>query len=162
MCSLILSIESMVDRSIRPLPQEMLTYARSDTHFLLYIYDNLRNALLEHAESRSQSPQPSASTSTSSPRIPAQSFLHEVLSRSRDTALRLYEQDGYDSRGGSGSGGWDNLAKKWNKAALTANADDGLAKGVYKCVHAWRDMVARIEDESTRFVLDFSFKLSRD
>jgi exosome complex exonuclease RRP6 len=35
---------------------EMVKYARADTHFLLYIYDNLRNALLDRAVSRSASP----------------------------------------------------------------------------------------------------------
>lgn len=144
----------IVNVSARPLPQEMLSYARSDTHFLLYIYDNLRNALLDLAHSRSQSPQPSASGSTSRTSLegPAQAFVREVLSRSRDTALRLYEQDTYDIENGSGPGGWDGLARKWNKAPLMANAPDGsLAKEVYKCVHDWRDRVARAEDESTRF-----------
>ena len=31
----------------RPLPNEYLRYAREDTHYLLYIYDRLRNQLLE-------------------------------------------------------------------------------------------------------------------
>ena len=33
--------------SSRPLPEEYLRYAREDTHYLLYIYDLLRNRLLE-------------------------------------------------------------------------------------------------------------------
>lgn len=136
----------------------MLAYARSDTHFLLYIYDNLRNALLDLAQSRSQSPQPSASGSTSSTPIDdrAHAFVREVLSRSRDTSLRLFEQDTYDVQNGSGPGGWDGLARKWNKVALMASSHNGsLAKEVYKCVHDWRDRVARAEDESTRFVTHY-------
>ncbi|XP_075257895.1 exosome complex component 10-like [Convolutriloba macropyga] len=37
----------MADWRQRPLPNEMLDYARMDTHALLYIADNLRNALYE-------------------------------------------------------------------------------------------------------------------
>ncbi|KAH3824886.1 hypothetical protein DPMN_126741 [Dreissena polymorpha] len=31
----------------RPLPEELQKYAREDTHYLLYIYDRLRNELIE-------------------------------------------------------------------------------------------------------------------
>ena len=31
---------------VRPLPTEMFRYAREDTHYLLYIYDRLRNELV--------------------------------------------------------------------------------------------------------------------
>lgn len=30
----------------RPLPEELVQYARQDTHYLLYIYDCLRNELI--------------------------------------------------------------------------------------------------------------------
>ncbi len=32
----------VADWRIRPLPEEMLKYAREDTHYLLFIYDKLR------------------------------------------------------------------------------------------------------------------------
>lgn len=35
----------LADWRVRPIPDEMLTYARSDTHYLLYIYDRLRDDL---------------------------------------------------------------------------------------------------------------------
>lgn len=35
----------LADWRVRPLPDEMLAYARSDTHYLLYIYDRLRSEL---------------------------------------------------------------------------------------------------------------------
>lgn len=35
----------LADWRIRPLPNEMLKYAREDTHYLLYIYDRLRAEL---------------------------------------------------------------------------------------------------------------------
>uniref|UniRef100_A0A8C6NG80 Exosome complex component 10 n=1 Tax=Melopsittacus undulatus TaxID=13146 RepID=A0A8C6NG80_MELUD len=37
----------LADWRIRPLPEEMLQYARDDTHYLLYIYDKVREALWE-------------------------------------------------------------------------------------------------------------------
>ena len=37
----------LADWRIRPLPDEMLKYAREDTHYLLFIYDCLRKELIE-------------------------------------------------------------------------------------------------------------------
>ncbi|CAF0970033.1 unnamed protein product [Adineta steineri] len=37
----------LADWRIRPLPEEYLRYAREDTHYLLYIYDLLRNRLVQ-------------------------------------------------------------------------------------------------------------------
>lgn len=139
-----------INRFYRPLTEEMLDYARSDTHFLLFIYDNLRNALLDRAQSRSQSPMPSTSASASA--NPARALVREVLSRSAETSLRVFERETYDSTG-AGPGGWDTLARKWNKATLMADARESAARRVYRAVHAWRDRVARAEDESVRYVL---------
>jgi len=36
----------LADWRIRPLPAEMIRYAREDTHYLLYVYDVLRNQLI--------------------------------------------------------------------------------------------------------------------
>ena len=142
--------------SLRPLPKEMLAYARSDTHFLLYIYDNLRNALLDRASSRSQSriletPQPQANISSSN-FDPRHSLLREVLSRSEETSLRLHQTENYDDDEGTGPGGWDTIARKWNKVAFTKVAHRSTPKSIYLRIHAWRDQVAREEDESTAYV----------
>lgn len=128
----------LADWRIRPLPDDMLQYARSDTHFLLYIYDNLRNALLDKS-ANSQNPT---------------ALLDEALARSAETSLKVYTKEPYDAAEGSGMGGWDTLAKKWNKIALTAGGP-GVGIGatqreVYRSVHWWRERVAREEDESTR------------
>lgn len=122
----------------------MLSYARSDTHFLLYIYDNLRNTLLDRA--KTSFPEPSASVPTDCD--PAHVLIYEVLARSEDTSLRVYEKEVYDAEGGSGPGGWDTLAKKWNKGMLMKDAPWGMQREIYKRLHAWRDRVAREEDES--------------
>ncbi|KAI0030263.1 ribonuclease H-like domain-containing protein [Vararia minispora EC-137] len=149
----------LADWRIRPLPTEMLHYARSDTHFLLFVYDNLRNALLDRAlsrsQSRAQSPQQASTSRAASPGavlLAPDTFVREVLARSAETALRVYVREQY-SEVGDGPGGWDTLARKWSKLALFADGPGGMKREVYMAVHAWRDRVAREEDESTRYVL---------
>jgi exosome complex exonuclease RRP6 len=133
------------DWRLRPLPAEMLKYARMDTHYLLFIYDQLRNALLDRAKS------PSSEGLDVSP-------MREVLSRSAITAKRTHTREPYDPAGG-GVGGWDVMAKKWNKTNLLASAVHApgsvgnMQRAVFQAIHAWRDRTARQEDESTRFVL---------
>lgn len=148
----------LADWRIRPLTDDMLLYARSDTHFLLFIYDNLRNALLDKSSSRSGSPSLSNKKSAS-PR--PTSLLDEALRRSAETSLRVYVKEPYDAAEGSGPGGWDTLAKRWNKISLTAGGPgagvESMHREVYKSVHWWRERVAREEDESTRFVLPNHF-----
>lgn len=166
---------------VRPLPDEMLEYARSDTHFLLFIYDNLRNALVDRgttSRSRSSSP-PNASTSSSTltahplrtppstahaSQNPSHAMINHVLARSSDTCLRVYTKEVYDRSSGTGSNGWDTLAKKWNKPMFTASCSQfppdesnhsvsQMQKAVYRTVHWWRESVSREEDESTRYIL---------
>ncbi|XP_017890648.2 exosome component 10 [Ceratina calcarata] len=43
----------MADWRIRPLPEQLLKYAREDTHYLLYIKDILTNALIDAANGQS-------------------------------------------------------------------------------------------------------------
>ncbi|KAL0960894.1 hypothetical protein HGRIS_005903 [Hohenbuehelia grisea] len=141
----------LADWRIRPLPEAMLNYARSDTHFLLFVYDNLRNALLDRALSRAQSRAQSPHSRSASP-LPADvshALVKEVLSRSQETALRTYTKEVYDFDG-TGPGGWETMARKWNKLDLLV---DGVEQEVFKAVHYWRDRVAREDDESTRYVL---------
>ncbi|XP_061457318.1 exosome complex component 10 isoform X2 [Rhineura floridana] len=61
----------LADWRIRPLPEEMLHYARDDTHYLLYIYDQVREELWEKGN-----------------RQPAQ--LQVVWQRSKDICLKKY------------------------------------------------------------------------
>lgn len=43
----------LADWRIRPLPEELIKYAREDTHYLLYIKDVLKNELIESANGQS-------------------------------------------------------------------------------------------------------------
>uniref|UniRef100_A0A8B9IAD6 Exosome complex component 10 n=1 Tax=Anser brachyrhynchus TaxID=132585 RepID=A0A8B9IAD6_9AVES len=61
----------LADWRIRPLPEEMIQYARDDTHYLLYIYDKVREALWERGNEQ-----------------PTQ--LQIVWQRSRDICLKKY------------------------------------------------------------------------
>ncbi|CAO3633319.1 unnamed protein product [Cunninghamella blakesleeana] len=118
----------LADWRIRPLPEEMIKYARADTHYLLYIYDRLREELLAGS-------------------INNENLLRSVLQRSSLTSSIVHEKEPYDAENGLGAGGWYNLLVKW-KHPMTSQQ---LA--VFKALHHWRDTTARQEDESIRYVL---------
>lgn len=131
------------DWRIRPLPDGMLNYARSDTHFLLFIYDNLRNALL-HKSSRPSSAAASGTIVLDSAKPNPQEAMREVLDKSAETALKMYERDSYDIETGRGSGGWLAAGKKW----LPKGEIEQESGWVWRHLHDWRDRVAREMDES--------------
>ncbi|KAI9822121.1 MAG: exosome nuclease subunit [Thelocarpon impressellum] len=121
----------MADWRIRPLPKELFDYARSDTHFLLYIYDNLRNQLITKSMSRP----------------PDEDALRTVLQNSKETSLQVYERYVYDGAGGKGAGGWYNMLRR--TPALFSKEQFA----VFRAVHQWRDTVARQNDESLNYVM---------
>ncbi|KAL8812176.1 MAG: hypothetical protein Q9223_000319 [Gallowayella weberi] len=121
----------MADWRMRPLPEQMYDYARSDTHFLLYIFDNLRNELL----------------TKSHPRSPNGSLIDSVRDLSKGEALQRYERQFYDAKMGSGINGWYNLLVR---SPLSFNREQ-LA--VFRAVHQWRDKIARQKDESLLHIL---------
>lgn len=59
----------------RPLPQEMIKYARDDTHYLLYIYDRMRNELIRRSSFSVDN-----------------NLLVSVMNRSRDIAMKVYQK----------------------------------------------------------------------
>lgn len=60
------------DWRVRPLPDAMFKYAREDTHYLLYIYDRLRNEALQKN---------------------GITTLYAILNRSRDISLKKYQKE---------------------------------------------------------------------
>ncbi|KAI1760121.1 ribonuclease H-like domain-containing protein [Hypoxylon sp. FL1150] len=124
----------LADWRIRPIPEEMFYYARSDTHYLLYIYDMMRNELLDQSGEE-----------------PTQNLVHQVLDRSKATSLRRYETSKYDAEGGSGPFGWYNLLLKHSSGKLSKEQF-----AVYRALHKWRDEVARREDESALYIMNNS------
>jgi len=118
----------MADWRVRPLPSSMFDYARSDTHYLLYIYDHLRNELIQNS-------------------TPENNLIDYVLEQSKAEALQRYERPVYDAETGQGPGGWYDYLSR-NPAVLSREQF-----AVFKAVHQWRDQVARQEDEGVQCVL---------
>lgn len=107
----------------------MFNYARSDTHFLLYIFDCIRNELVDRSD----------------PSNPEEDRMQRVLQDSREAALKRYERDTYDAKNGSGPGGW--------YQTLFRGHLDNVQEAVFKAVHQWRDTAAREEDEGLHYTL---------
>ncbi|KAI1489241.1 ribonuclease H-like domain-containing protein [Biscogniauxia mediterranea] len=122
----------LADWRVRPIPEEMFYYARSDTHYLLYIYDMLRNELLQHSSDD-----------------PEQDLMRTVLENSKATSLRKHEAFPYDEQTGQGPFGWYNMLIRQSTGRLTKEQFS-----VFRAVHKWRDEVARREDESPLFVMN--------
>ncbi|TGO83651.1 hypothetical protein BPOR_0613g00060 [Botrytis porri] len=129
----------LADWRIRPLPEEMFFYARADTHFLLYIFDNLRNELLDAPD-----------VETPDAEEPVASSMNVVLQKSKETSLLRYERQLYNAESGKGPGGWFSLIYK-TPALLSSEQFS-----VFKAVHAWRDQIARKDDDSINFVMSNS------
>nr|XP_046253433.1 exosome component 10 [Scatophagus argus] len=112
----------LADWRIRPLPDEMVQYAQTDTHYLLYIYDCVRAQLLD-----SNHGQPG--------------LLQCVWNKSKDISLKKYVKPIYTEES------YLELQRKqkrsFNTQQLTA----------FRLLFAWRDKLARQEDESTGYVL---------
>ncbi|WBW71637.1 exosome 3'-5' exoribonuclease subunit Rrp6 [Schizosaccharomyces osmophilus] len=121
----------MADWRIRPLPKDMLSYAQSDTHYLLYIWDHLRNDLLENSTKRKEN------------------LLQTVENNSKQIALRKYEVEPYDPVYGLGTDGWRNVLSKFGSTKIIGRE----AISIFRALHDWRDSTARKEDESVRYVM---------
>ena len=117
------------DWRIRPIPPAMFDYARSDTHYLLYAYDRIRNLLIDHS-------------------TPEHNLIDYVLEQSKKEALQKYERSVYDAEGGLGAGGWYTLLER------TSSLLNKQQFAVFRAVHQWRDTVARTEDEGPALVMN--------
>ncbi|KAG8529173.1 uncharacterized protein KY384_005808 [Bacidia gigantensis] len=116
----------MADWRVRPLSEGMFDYARSDTHFLLYVFDMMRNELID----------------SSNLTQPGEDLLEEVMQKSKQESLQRYERPSYDKDRGEGLGGWNSMLYK------TPSAFSREQFAVFRAVHQWRDTIARNEDES--------------
>ncbi|KAJ2812790.1 exosome nuclease subunit [Coemansia furcata] len=143
----------LADWRIRPVPAEMLRYARADTHFLLHIFDRMRNDLVQRGarlvgEDVATPGAPHFGELAGMDRVQTASQpMQVVMQRSAQTALALYVKDSYDAETGMGAGGWAQLLRKWRQPLTSSQFS------VLRALHAWRDACARDEDESTRYVL---------
>ncbi|PFH58419.1 hypothetical protein XA68_13695 [Ophiocordyceps unilateralis] len=122
----------LADWRIRPIPPEMLYYARSDTHYLLYIYDRLRNELVTGSDRGN----------------PDTDLIGGALQRSRELCLSRHEHPEFDKETGRGSRGWYGYVLKQAHLGF-----DSEQFAVFRALWQWRDAVAREQDESPNFVL---------
>lgn len=123
------------DWRVRPLPKELLDYARSDTHYLLYIFDCLKVMLKE------------AST-------PNENLMDRVLEASKREALQVYERHNYDREEGLGPAGWLRLL------VTRSTGFDNEQFGVFRALHEWRDQKARELDEGEQYIMPNSYLFS--
>ncbi|XP_069106057.1 exosome complex component 10-like [Argopecten irradians] len=63
----------LADWRIRPLPKELISYAREDTHYLLYLYDKMKNELIERGNEQ-------------------KNLLTSVFNRSKDICAKVYKK----------------------------------------------------------------------
>ncbi|KAM3164642.1 Exosome complex exonuclease RRP6 [Lachancea thermotolerans] len=117
------------DWRVRPLPKALKAYARADTHFLLNIYDNMRNSLIE------------------------QNKLSQVLHDSRNVAKRRFEFTTFRPKIVT-SHVFSPIEREdpWRTLMFQYNIPQSKSLLVRR-LYEWRDMVARKDDESPRYVI---------
>mmetsp|Transcript_1308 Transcript_1308/g.1659 ORF Transcript_1308/g.1659 Transcript_1308/m.1659 type:complete len:569 (-) Transcript_1308:1090-2796(-) len=115
----------MSDWRIRPLPLDMLNYARQDTHYLLDIYDRLRCELCDQDEKLVRS------VLKKSAQLCMKTYIREPLDKEKISALLL------------------KLARQYQVRLCC-----GAQRRVFSTLAIWRDRVARIRDESVQYVLE--------
>lgn len=112
----------LADWRMRPLPEELIAYARQDTHYLLYIYDLMRQDLLK------------ASHGQPNLLLNAYQFSTEVCKR-RYVKPRILPES---------------YMELYRKSKRTF---DNRQLHAFRELYAWRDKMARQEDESCVYVL---------
>ena len=81
------------------------------------------------------------------PEVPEENRIETVIQKSKETSLLRYERQVYNAETGRGPGGWYTLLMK------TPSLFNNEQFAVFRAVHAWRDEIARIDDDSTAFVM---------
>jgi ribonuclease D len=119
----------LADWRQRPLPPHLVSYAQSDTHYLLYIYDRLRIDV--HA-------------------LHGREGIVAILDSSRRTCLRRYEKPPFWGLG------YRKLFSNDSSLSGVMPSPDHLAadeETVMGALWNWRDMKAREQDESLEFIM---------
>ncbi|XP_066390870.1 protein RRP6-like 3 isoform X2 [Miscanthus floridulus] len=123
------------DWRLRPLTPEMIEYARTDAHYLLYIANCLASEL--HAKA----------CDTSSDRI---NFFFEASHRSNMVCMQLYAKEIESPPGASSA--TSILSRNLQTHGFNSKKYSEVKDLVWKLC-AWRDLMARMHDESLRYVL---------
>jgi exosome complex exonuclease RRP6 len=105
----------------------MMKYAREDTHYLLYVYDCLRKELVEEGtKQNSKNPY---------------SLLKLAIHKSNGICLKTYEK---------------HIVKDFNYFMILQRNETHNTlsqQSVLKAMLKYRDYVARVEDESTHYIM---------
>jgi exosome complex exonuclease RRP6 len=133
------------DWRTRPLSSEMLLYAREDTHYLLYVYDRMKNQLLEQSEARKVTQkyytvdvhEEDGSEGTRE----VGHLLYQHMLKSKSVALRRYEKPLVLSNDHK------MLCMKFNLVYTEPQMR------ALKDIYLWRDTIAREKDESIGYVM---------
>ena len=105
----------------------MQKYAREDTHYLLYIYDRIRIALVEEGTRRNA--------------LNPKALIRSTLHKSTALALKAYQKP---------------TVKDYNYFAIVERSRLTHTRNqlrVLKMLLMWRDYVSRLEDESPAYML---------
>ncbi|EXC01253.1 Exosome component 10 [Morus notabilis] len=121
----------------RPLSMEMVQYARTDAHYLLYIA-NCLVAEMEQEENENSSPDDKFR------------FVLEASRRSNMTCLQLYTKEIEASPGDSAA---SSIFSRHLNGQGGISSASGEFQDVVRRLCAWRDLMARVHDESLRYVL---------
>jgi len=109
------------------MPEEMVKYAREDTHYLLYIYDRIRIDLIEQGTVRNA--------------LNPKALLRSTIHKSSALALKSYQKP---------------TVKDYNYFAnveRSRHTNSVNQLRVLKMLLKWRDYVARMDDESNFYML---------
>ncbi|KAL6781777.1 RRP7 [Auxenochlorella protothecoides x Auxenochlorella symbiontica] len=124
----------LADWRQRPLSPEMEAYARADTHYLLFIYDKMREELLASKESVPPH------LAVDLPEHGPSGALGTVLERSRTLCMLQYERE-------------QCREDSFLQAALKLDVVlSGPQLAVFEALYNWRDGEARTQDESPGFI----------
>ncbi|XP_052178209.1 protein RRP6-like 3 isoform X2 [Diospyros lotus] len=122
----------------RPLPVEMVQYSQMDAHYLLYIAHCLASELLQLGSENSASADDKFR------------FVLEASRRSNAICLQLFSKEIEVSPGESAAASI--ISRNLNdQGGLSLRPCD--TQDLVRCLCMWRDLMARIHDESLRYVL---------
>ncbi|XP_073060841.1 protein RRP6-like 3 isoform X1 [Primulina eburnea] len=123
----------------RPLSEEMIQYARTDAHYLLYIAHRL--CLELHRQRKAENLSPGDKFR----------FLLEASRRSNATCLQLFTKDVEACPGELAAASI--ISRCMNDQEKIPGLCNTKFQEIVKLLCTWRDIMARLHDESLRFVL---------
>ncbi|CAH9089268.1 unnamed protein product [Cuscuta europaea] len=123
----------------RPLPAEMVLYAQNDAHYLLYIaqclFTELKLKDSEHSRSLNEK----------------MTFVLEATRRSNTTCLQLFSKELEANPGESAASSI--ISRNHDQGNLLSSSLNAKFQDHVRQLCAWRDIMARVHDESLRYVL---------